>query len=192
MHIEPPCVFPAAFTGLAEPLQSQDILTFPMSETNLSETNLSETSVAASNTASVGAAEQPFIFRSRIRFVDTDASRRIHYTAMLRHFEAAEHEFLSHIGFPYSQISSREVGFPRVHVEVDFQSATTYNDLLEIEVWVARIGGSSFTFAFRACVEGRQAASGRIVVAAMSPATKKSCPVPATLAESLRPYLREA
>ena len=135
---------------------------------------------------------KPFVWQSRIRFVDTDASRRIHYTAMLRHFEAAEHEFLTYIGCPYSQVSSREVGFPRVHVEVDFQSPTTYNDLLDIEVTVEKIGASSFTFAFRVSVEGRQAASGRIVVVAMSPATKKSCPVPAAMVESLKPYLRSA
>src|SRR5580658_9675954 len=125
----------------------------------------------------------PFVWHSRIRFVDTDASRRIHYTAMLRHFEAAEHEFLKHINCSYGQITTRELAFPRVHVEVDFQSATTYDDLLEIEVWIARIGGSSFTFAFRASVEGRRAASGRIVVAAMSPVTKKSVPLPAGLAD---------
>ena len=136
------------------------------------------------------ATEKPFVWHSRIRFVDTDASRRIHYTAMLRHFEAAEHEFLSHIGCAYPQISSREVDFPRVHVEVDFQSGTKYNDLLAIEVWIERIGGSSFTFALRASVDGTQAASGRIVVVAMSPATKKSVPLPAGLAESLRPHLR--
>jgi YbgC/YbaW family acyl-CoA thioester hydrolase len=130
-----------------------------------------------------------FIWKSRIRFVDTDASRRIHYTAILRHFEAAEHEFLLHIGCPYSQITTREAAFPRVHVEVDFQSAITYNDMLEIAVSLARIGTSSFTFAFNATVEGRQAASGKIVVAAMSPATKKACPVPEELAAALRPYL---
>ncbi len=110
---------------------------------------------------------------------------------MLRHFEAAEHEFLLHIGCPYSQITTREVVFPRVHVEVDFQAAVAYNDLLEIAVSVERIGGSSFTFALNTTVEGRQgqAASGRIVVVAMNPATKKSCPVPEELAAALRPYL---
>ncbi len=110
---------------------------------------------------------------------------------MFRHFEAAEHEFLRHINCGYGQITTRDVAFPRVHVEVDFQSATNYDDLLEIEVWIARIGGSSFTLAFRASVEGRQAASGKIVVAAMSPATKKSVPLPPGLADSIRPYLRE-
>jgi acyl-CoA thioester hydrolase len=133
----------------------------------------------------------PFVWKSRIRFVDTDASRRIHYTAMMRHFEGAEHEFLLSIGCPYTQVSTREVTFPRVHVEVDFQSAVGYNDMLEISVAVERVGTTSFTFALNATVEGRQAASGRIVVVAMNPATKKSCPVPEALASALRPHLFE-
>jgi acyl-CoA thioester hydrolase len=130
-----------------------------------------------------------FAWQSRIRFVDTDASRRIHYTAILRHFEAAEHEFLLHIGFGYSQITTREVGFPRVHVEVDFQSAIVYNDLIDIEVSVGKVGTTSFTFLFSATVQGRQAASGKIVVVAMNPATKKSCPVPEALATALRTHI---
>jgi YbgC/YbaW family acyl-CoA thioester hydrolase len=132
-----------------------------------------------------------FTWQSRIRFVDTDASRRIHYTAILRHFEAAEHEFLRHLGVGYSQITNREVGFPRVHVEVDFQSPIGYNDVLDIEVSVGRIGATSFTFLFNASVEGRPAASGKIVVVAMNPATRKSCPVPEVLAAALKSHQKE-
>ena len=33
---------------------------------------------------------EPFRFETRIRFIDTDASGRIHYTAMFRYFESAE------------------------------------------------------------------------------------------------------
>ena len=40
----------------------------------------------------------PFSWRTRIRFIDTDASQRIHYTALFRHFEAAEEEFLRSFG----------------------------------------------------------------------------------------------
>ncbi len=37
---------------------------------------------------------QPFRFKTRIRFIDTDTSGRIHYTAMFRYFESAEIEFM--------------------------------------------------------------------------------------------------
>ncbi len=110
---------------------------------------------------------------------------------MFRHFEAAEHEFLMSIGQGYTQITTREVGYPRVHVEVDFQSALAYNDLIDIEVSVGRIGRSSFTFLFNVTKDGRQAARGKIVVAAMSPATQRACPVPETLVAALQPHLTE-
>jgi len=35
---------------------------------------------------------EPFRYETRIRFVDTDASGRIHYTSLFKFFEAAETE----------------------------------------------------------------------------------------------------
>ena len=56
----------------------------------------------------------PFVFQTRIRFIDTDASGRIHYTAMFRYFESAEIEFLRTLGINYDP--KRPINFPRVHV----------------------------------------------------------------------------
>ena len=39
-----------------------------------------------------------FTHRVRVAFPDTDASGRIHFTAMLRYFESAEIEFLRSFG----------------------------------------------------------------------------------------------
>ena len=91
---------------------------------------------------------QPFTWESRIRFVDTDASGRIHYTALLRHFEAAEFEFLRAIGCPYTSFVNEGVGFPRVHVECDYLSALRCDDVISTAVTVERVGGTSFTLAF--------------------------------------------
>ena len=71
-------------------------------------------------------------WQNRIRFVDTDASQRIHYTAMFRHFEAAEQEFLRSMGCPYSSPDFRDYSFPRVHVECDFTAEIRYDDIIEI------------------------------------------------------------
>src|ERR1051326_3302382 len=89
-----------------------------------------------------------FVWPSRVRFVDTDASGRIHYTAMLKHFEYAEQEFFRSLGFTYTNPHALGYGFPRVHVECDFAAIVSYDDLLAIEVIVERIGSTSFTLAF--------------------------------------------
>ncbi|HTM48229.1 MAG TPA: thioesterase family protein [Bryobacteraceae bacterium] len=124
-----------------------------------------------------------FVWESRIRFVDTDASGRIHYTALLRHFEAAEFEFLRSLGVSYHEL---EGGYPRVHVECDYLSALVCDDLIATAVRVLRVGGSSFTLGYEASVAGRAAATGRITIVCIDKATQRSRPLPALLAERLR------
>lgn len=121
----------------------------------------------------------------RIQFVDTDASGRIHYTAILRHFETAEVEFFRHLGIVYNHITMKDVSLPRVHVEADYSLPLTYDDPVEIEVTVPRVGEKSFTLAFDVLHEGRSAARGKIVIAAMDRATNRSCPLPAPMKEQL-------
>src|SRR5258708_13055757 len=102
---------------------------------------------------------QAFIWESRNRFVDTDASGRIHYTALFRHFEAAEFEFLRAIGCPYTSFLSEGVGFPRVHVECDYLSALRCDGLILTACSVEPGGGTSVPFRFSLILEARAAAN---------------------------------
>lgn len=103
-----------------------------------------------------------FTHRVRVAFPDTDASGRIHFTAMLRYFEAAEIEFLRALGFSYRDAPG--IGFPRVRVECEYRSAVGFDDLLDITVSVKRVGTSSYTLAFAALKAAVIAANGSIVV----------------------------
>lgn len=132
-----------------------------------------------------------FIFETRIRFVDTDASGRIHYTSMFRYFESAEDEFMRSIG--YRHIGARTgPNYPRVHVECDYLKAIRYDDLIRIEVTVERVGGSSYTLGFSALLDGSAAARGKITVACMDPQTQRSRPLPENLSESLRQHFHSS
>src|SRR5487761_863760 len=104
---------------------------------------------------------KPFVWRSRLRWGDTDASGRVYYVSLFRHLEAAEMEFLRCIGFVYGTGELRQVTFPRVHAECDYISALVNDDLMEIAVAVERVGRTSFTLAFEVSVEGRGAARGK-------------------------------
>src|SRR5215467_14557127 len=104
---------------------------------------------------------EPFTIQSRVRFSDTDASGRIHYIALLYHFDNAEAEFLRSRGVGYTVIQDEKVGFPRVHVECDYTGVLVYDDLMQIEVRVDRVGASSFTLAFDARVDGNHKARGK-------------------------------
>ncbi|MBI4905214.1 MAG: acyl-CoA thioesterase [Acidobacteria bacterium] len=131
----------------------------------------------------------PFLYPSRIRFVDTDASQRIHYTAMFRHFEAAEMEWLRAGGCPYSDSRMAGVTFPRVHVECDFQAELRFDDLVTVALTVERIGTSSFTMVFAVSSGDRQCARGKIVVVCIDRGTQRPCPIPSALLDSIQRQL---
>jgi YbgC/YbaW family acyl-CoA thioester hydrolase len=145
---------------------------------------------------STSAPGSPFVWTSRVRFSDTDASTRIHYSAMFRHFEAAENEFLRAIGLPYTALGSQGLDFPRVHVECDFEAPLRYDDLIDVEVTAARVGTTSFTLAFRVMTAGRPAARGRITIVCIDHQTGRPHALPpalaAVLAEHRSPDGREA
>ena len=132
---------------------------------------------------------QPFIYQSRLRFVDTDPSGRIHNSAIFRYFDAAEAEFLRSIGLPYGQVVNSAIVFPRVHVEADFMGFLGQDDLLEIAVCVERVGEKSFTLAFEVSANEKLGARGRIVVCAVDRASGRSCPLPEPLARALREHV---
>jgi len=125
----------------------------------------------------------PFTHRVRVAFPDTDASGRIHFTAMLRYFEAAEIEFLRSMGYQYRD--APEIGFPRVRVECEYRSAIGFDDLLDISVTVKRVGSSSYTLAFVALKDGATAAHGSIVVVCVG-RPGRAQPIPDALRNALR------
>ncbi|HYL78206.1 MAG TPA: thioesterase family protein [Bryobacteraceae bacterium] len=132
--------------------------------------------------------QSPFIWQSRIRFGDTDASGRVFYISLLRQFEAAEHELLRAMGCPYNLFQEPRVDFPRVHVECDYTSPLVFDDPIDTAVTVERVGGSSFTFGFAITTAGRLAARGKLTVVAMDPKTHKSTPLPDKLRATLSAY----
>jgi acyl-CoA thioester hydrolase len=122
----------------------------------------------------------PFRWSIRVRFVDTDASGRIHYTAMFRYFEAAEFELLRSLGISYQEFA--DCSFPRVHVDCDYKGPTKVDDLLTVAVTVAARGRSSFSYEFAASGEdGSEVARGKITVVCVSRETRKSHPLPQAL-----------
>jgi acyl-CoA thioester hydrolase len=130
-------------------------------------------------------AQEPFRFETRIRFIDTDASGRIHYTAMFRYFESAEIEWMRSLGIVYGRA---DFTFPRVHVECDFKLALLHDDPIVIEVFLTKLGRSSARLEFRTLKNDEIAATGVIVIACMSRETQRAIWIP----EELRAKLARA
>src|SRR5579884_3844943 len=133
--------------------------------------------------------------RVRVSFADVDSSQRIHFTAMFRYMEVAEHELMRAIGFPYAT-ALRQLAFPRVHLECDFRGAIEYDDEIEVVARVERVGTSAWTDRFTAYPAGdtngksqdsqrNVLAEGRMTIAAMDPATERATAIPDDLRRAL-------
>ncbi len=75
--------------------------------------------------------------------------------------------------------------FPRVHVECDFRLAMLHDDVIEIEVFLTKLGGSSMRFEFRTFKAGDLAANGAIVIACIDQNTQRAVRIPEGLRERL-------
>jgi YbgC/YbaW family acyl-CoA thioester hydrolase len=126
-----------------------------------------------------------YTHRVRVSFIDTDASGRIHFTAMLRYFEAAEQEFIRSLGFNYRD-APKDMGFPRVRVECEYRAALIFDDVVDIVVSVRRVGTSSYTLAFDAVKDGVLTANGSLVVVCANRSQGRSQDLPGTLRDALR------
>jgi acyl-CoA thioester hydrolase len=132
---------------------------------------------------------EPFRFETRIRFIDTDASGRIHYTAMFRYFESAEIEFLRTLGISYN--ANRFYNFPRVHVECDFMRILGHDDLITIELSLTKLGRSSIRLEFRTLKADELAAKGAVVIVCMDRTTHRAISIPGDVRSKLAAVLEE-
>lgn len=134
----------------------------------------------------------------RVPFADVDSSGRIHFTAMLRYMENAEHELVRSLGFPRAT-TFPDVVFPRVHVECDLRRAIRYDDELTVTAWVERVGRSSWTIAFSAYFtqevnttvqdnappSAETVAEGKMTIVSVDPKTERARTLPDHLRRAL-------
>ncbi len=132
-----------------------------------------------------------YTIEERVRWGDVDAARIIFYGAYIRFFEFAETELFRAVGLPYSRMFDElDVWLPRAHLECDFRRAAELDDLLEVSVYVGRIGTKSLRLNFEVRRKGEAPilAEAHFVMVAVRRDTFETVPVPEELRRQLEPY----
>ena len=132
-----------------------------------------------------------FRIEERVRGGDVDAARIIFYGAYIRFFEIAETELFRTVGLPYGRMFDElDVWLPRAHLECDFRQAAQLDDLLEVSVYVGRVGTKSLRLNFEVRRNGYPSivAEAHFVLVAVRRNTFDSVPVPDELKRRLAPY----
>ena len=92
-----------------------------------------------------------FTYSRRVRFSDTDVAGIVHFANFYRFMEEAEHEYFRSLGLKImdTRPDGTAVGWPRVRASCTFESPAFYDDLIDIDVNIVRVGVRSLTLAFR-------------------------------------------
>ncbi|MFS8084911.1 MAG: acyl-CoA thioesterase [Acidobacteriota bacterium] len=137
-----------------------------------------------------------YTIEERVLWGDVDAARIIFYGSYIRFFEIAETELFRSVGMPYGKVFDElDIWLPRVHLECDFKRAAQLDDLLEVSVYVGRIGRTSMRLNFEVRRKGSDSkleealiATAHFVLVATSREGLQPLPIPEDLRRAFGPY----
>jgi YbgC/YbaW family acyl-CoA thioester hydrolase len=140
-----------------------------------------------------------FTIEERVRWGDVDAAGIIFYGSYIRFFEIGETELFRAVGLPYGKVFDElNIWLPRVHLECDFHRAAQMDDLLQVSVYVGKIGRTSLRLNFEVRrkneageIEKDLMATAHFVLVSTDRQNLKPLPVPEDLRRALKPYLSD-
>ena len=135
-----------------------------------------------------------FSIEHRVPWADVDLAKIVYFPRFFSYFEMAELEWYRTRGLRYEDVlEGLGIWMPRVSAHCNYRSPARLADLLTIEMKVARIGRTSYTYGFDAIrlPERTHLADGEIVIATVDRETFRPTPVPEKLVNHLKPLTAE-
>lgn len=124
---------------------------------------------------------KPYHTKIKIRFSDVDRAGIAYFPRIVDYFHYAFEEFWENYAkVPYHLLINRDrLGFPTVHMEVDFLKPLSFGERLTVEVSVAKIGKTSVIFRYR-FLKGRDLrVDAKLTLVAVDMKSFKPRPIPA-------------
>jgi len=133
-------------------------------------------------------ASKPFTIEHRVPWGDVDLAKIVYFPRFFSYFEMAELEWYRQKGLSYEALlEGLGVWMPRVAAHCNYRSPARLAELLSIEMVVARIGRTSYTFGFDAfrLPERTCLADGTITIATVDKDSFSPIPIPDELLRHL-------
>jgi len=118
-----------------------------------------------------------------IKLHETDAAGLLFFSQQFKLMHDAYESLLERIGFGFAVlIRDKDYFLPIVHAEADFKYPLFVGDRVNIDVSVANIGDTSFTFAYKLTLEDETlVGSGKTVHVTMDKKTQTKISLPSDL-----------
>jgi 4-hydroxybenzoyl-CoA thioesterase len=134
-----------------------------------------------------------FVHERAVRFEEVDAAHIVFFPRFLAYCHEAMEAMLTPLPGGYAGlVLDRKIGFPAVHVEMDFTEPLRFGDVARIAVTVERLGKSSCTFRYDLSrkADGAKIASIQHVCAVSDLVAMRAVPIPDDVRSALSVHLR--
>ena len=134
---------------------------------------------------------EPFVHTLRVRYAECDAQGVVFNAHYLTYFDVSITELWRAALGSYDAMREQGIDVVVADAQLSFRSPARFDDLLTLEISIARLGNTSVTSAHRISRDGVVVIEGTIThVVVELPALTKT-PIPDWLRESLAPWTVE-
>ena len=108
----------------------------------------------------------PFVWKVRVYWEDTDAGGVVYHSRYLNFFERARTEWLRSLGVHQAKLAEEDNAiFAIRHMDIDFAQAARLDDELDVTVHSVNAGGVRMTFSqdMTRCSDGQRIASANLI-----------------------------
>jgi acyl-CoA thioester hydrolase len=88
-------------------------------------------------------------YTHKVQYYETDKMQVTHHSNYLRFLEEARIDFLDQIGWGYAKMEEEGIISPVLSLTCDYKHATTFPDVLTIQVTIAQISAVRLTLAYK-------------------------------------------
>ena len=128
----------------------------------------------------------------RVEFSETDMAGIIHYSSYFQYMEEAEHELFRSLGLSIVlEDGGASYGFPRIATRCEFSRPLRFEDLVDVQLRISRIGRGSITYQYLFSLADEEVARGEVTVACVTRDAEgkmKSSELPKALSSQLSVY----
>ena len=134
-------------------------------------------------------------FRSRqlVRYAHCDPGERVYFARFFDMFNAVlEDWFAEGLGCPWGaelMVPPRDLRVPSLAIDAEFMRACTLGETLEFDLWVRRLGRSSFELALAAAARGELRLRVSWTLCTIAFATMRAAPLPQDLRAGMQRFL---
>lgn len=121
----------------------------------------------------------PFVYTMRVRFRDTDMQGHVYFGNYFVFCDEALGAYMRAAGTPWQKMVERGTDMYYVNATCDYSGSARFEEDVQIETRISRIGSSSFTSEFVIRNDQRETlAKASVTSVCVDPKTREKVPVP--------------